>query len=134
MHPTHIAELVREALTLSGCTDEQIGQFDGHSTIELEFIDLPSLNISLLDTGVWFWSSLTQFTSAARSHHAEALLAFLMRGFEPARTEQLQLTEIDGALELRVLLGDDASASAEGMSMAIEAYVERLHLLKDTLR
>jgi hypothetical protein len=134
MHPTHLAQLVRDALAHSGCTDQQIGSFDGHSTIELEFTNLPSLNIAALDSGVWFWSPITELTPSSRGHYADALLTFLMQGFSGARTEQMQLNDIDGVLEVRVLLSDEATSSAEQLADTIEAYIERLDALRDLLR
>jgi hypothetical protein len=134
MHPSHIAQLIREALVHSGCTEAQIGTFDGHSTIELEFVHLPSLNIAVLDSGVWFFSKISEITPDTRRHYADALLGFLMKGFAAARTEQMQINEIDGMLEVRVLLSDDATSSPQSMAAAIEAYIESLDVLRDLLR
>jgi hypothetical protein len=134
MHPDHLAQLVRDALVHSGCSREQIGSFDGHSTIEMELADLPNLNICYLSTGLWFWSPITELGVEARGQRADALLGFLMHGFGPARTEQLQLNDIDGVLELRVLLSDEASANAEQLAAAMEEYIARLTALRDLLR
>lgn len=134
MYAIDIASLVREALVLSGCTEQQVGQFDGHSTIELEFTDLPNLNIAVLDSGAWFWSPVVELSPAAQAHYAPALLNFLMQGFPPARTEQLQLNRIGDMLEVRVLLSEASVASPSAMAEAIEAYVERLDALQDVLR
>ena len=134
MNSLDLATLLREALTLSGCTQEQIGQFDGHSTIELEFTGLPKVNLAVIDTGVWMWSPITPLTPTLRQQRAGAMLDFLLQGFSASRTEQLQLSEVDDVLELRVLLGDAAVADAAAFAAAIEAYIQRLDSLHEALR
>ena len=134
MHSIDIATLLRDALILSGCTAEQIGRFDGHSTIELEFTGLPKVNLAMLESGVWLWSPTVPLTPTLRQQRGSALFEFLLQGFAAARTEQLQLNEVDGVLELRVLLGDAAVADAAAFTAAIEAYVERLESLQEALR
>lgn len=134
MHNLNIAVLLREALVLSGCNEQQIGQFDEHSTIELEFSDLPSLHIVAEQGDVWCWSNLGRFNAQARAHHAEPLLNFLLEGFAFARTGQMQLLVTDDLLEVRVLLSPEALASAAPLAEAIDSYVERLLVLREVLR
>jgi hypothetical protein len=134
MYNLDIAQLLRDALQLSGCTDQQIGQFDGHSTIELELSDLPSLNIAASEAGVWCWSYVAQFSLQSREHYASALLGFLFEGFAHARTEQMQLVFIDDTLELRVLLSEQAVSGPRELADAVDGYVERLIALREMLR
>ncbi|MBD1552383.1 Invasion protein B family [Pseudomonas typographi] len=134
MPPIDIAQLVRDALKASGCNDQQIGSFDGHSTIELEFNGIPSVHIAGLETGVWFWARIAELTPAILQSSAEHLLGFIMHGFGPARTEQLQVADIDGWLELRVLLSDASTGDAESMAQAIEAFVHSIDELQELLR
>ena len=134
MHDLNIADLLREALVLSGCNDQQIGQFDGHSTIELELRDLPSLNIVVEDGEVWCWSNLGPLNSVARAHFALPLLSFLLEGFAYARTGQMQLLVTDDLLEVRVLLSAKALVAAEQLAEAMDSYVERLLALREVLR
>ena len=134
MYNLDIAALLREALAISGCSDQQIGQFDGHSTIELDFRDLPSMNIALTDGDVWCWSKLMDFNPSSCVHFAEPLLNFLMEGFHHARTEQMQLVVVEGMLEVRVLLSEAAVSSGQAFSEAIDAYVSQLERLQGLLR
>ncbi|TKK37729.1 Invasion protein B family [Pseudomonas fluorescens] len=131
MHNIDIASLLREALAYSGCTDQQIGSFDGHSTIELEMNSLPSINIRVMEEGLWFWSPLIEASDMLLAHRSEDLLRFLMEGFTFSRTEQLQLVNTDGTLEVRVLMADSTHVSAESLADAIEAYLEALTTLCD---
>lgn len=134
MHNIDIAQQLREALKLSGCSDQQIGEFDSYSTIELEFTDLPSLNMAVTDDDLWFWSSVGELSPSAYSYCAERLLSFLLEGFSFARTGQLQLLMTGEVLEVRVMLRPDVIASPQEMADAIDGYVERLIALREVLR
>lgn len=134
MHNIDIAPLLREALLISGCSDEQIGSFDGHSTIELEMANLPAINIGLIDSGLWFWSGLIEISDVLLAHRSEDLLRFLMQGCAFARTEQMQLVENNGVLELRVMLADSAYANAEAFAGTVDAYLTALTILCDLVR
>lgn len=134
MNLIDIAPLLREALLISGCTDQQIGSFDGHSTIELHLAGLPSINLGVVDSGLWFWSSLIEASDMLLAHRAEGLLRFLMEGVAFARTEQLQLVENDGMLEVRAMLADAAYADAEALSETVEEYLAALTRLSYLVR
>jgi hypothetical protein len=60
MQDIDIADLLRRALLNKGCSSEQVGRFDGHSNIELELTNLPSLNVEQVEGDVWFWSSVEE--------------------------------------------------------------------------
>ncbi|MBF7141005.1 MULTISPECIES: Invasion protein B family [Pseudomonas] len=134
MPDVDIAQLVRDALLAAGCTPGQIGSFDGHSTIELEFSNLPAVNVSMIEQDVWLWAHVAELTPAIRASAAEPLLNFLMKGFGAARTQQLQLTDVEGVLELRVCLSDNALASPQGMMDALEGFIGAMEELKELLR
>jgi hypothetical protein len=134
MQQLDIASLLREALTLSGCTAQQIGIFDSHSTIELDMMGLPSVNIALIDGDLWFWSRVMESGHALFSHRSEELLRFLLLGFRFARTDQLQLVDVDNMLEVRALLGASVAESPQALADALDAYLESLTLLCDVVR
>lgn len=125
-----IASLLREALEQSGCTAEQISSFDSHSTIELQLVGLPSLNIAVIDNDLWFWSSLIDSGDMLYGHRSEALLRYLMSGFASARTGQLQLTDVEDRLEVRCMLAERCVESAESLAVAIDEYLTCLSQLQ----
>lgn len=129
MYNLDLASLLKEALVIGGCTDQQVGSFDAHSTIELELENLPSVYIGIVDEELWLWSTLIEASDMLLAHRSEGLLRFLMQGFAFARTEQMQLTDSDGMLSVRVLLADAAFASAEAFSDTLEGYVAALMTL-----
>ncbi len=124
-----IADLLRRALQSRGCSQEQVGSFDGHSTIELELSDLPNLNVEQVDDDVWFWSSVAECNSAQLRYCAADLLQWLMPVWPYARTGQMQLAHIDDRLELRVMLGSQALESDESLADALDSFLEQLHTL-----
>ncbi|PXX53982.1 Invasion protein B family protein [Pseudomonas sp. LAMO17WK12:I10] len=134
MQQFDIAGLLRNALELSGCTNEQIGSFDGHSTIELDMVGLPRVNVAMIDDELWFWSPLVESTAMLFTHRSEGLLRFLMQGFRFARNEQLQLIDVGDMLEVRVLLSPQVTQSPQALADALDAYLESLTQLCEVVR
>ncbi|MGK2888122.1 MAG: hypothetical protein ACSLEN_00295 [Candidatus Malihini olakiniferum] len=66
-----IVTLVRDALLHIGVVDKSImSDFDGHSTIALDFDNYPSLLISNVDEQIWIWSQLCDNTPGLLQHKA----------------------------------------------------------------
>ncbi|AZE72347.1 hypothetical protein C4K00_2118 [Pseudomonas synxantha] len=129
-----IGVLVREALEQSGCTGGQIGNFDGYSTIALELDGLPSVYIGSESNDFWIWSELGDFTASQISYCSDALLTELMRPCDYARPRQAQLLNLDGVLELRVLLGEMALSDPQHMATALDQFMESLTNCSEALR
>lgn len=123
MQYRNLDELVKAALLHSGCSTQQIGSFDSHSTIEMEMANSPNINISKVDEDVWLWSSVAETSPALYRHASYALLQFVFKGCEYARTGQVQLSDVEGKLELRLLVGAKALSSAEGFSAALNEFL-----------
>ncbi|WP_017901907.1 hypothetical protein [Pseudomonas asplenii] len=134
MQNMDIAERLRAALLYSGCTDTQLGRFDGHSTIELEMKEQPNICLDVIDGDVWLWSVLAQMTPSTFSYSAKALLRYLLKGNADARTGQLQLFEANGQLEVRLMLGEPALASDQSFAEAIDGFMrdteELCHIIR----
>lgn len=124
MQHMDIAERLRAALLYSGCSEAQLGQFDGHSTIELEMKDQPNICLDVIDGDVWLWSVLAQMSPAVFAYSAEALLRYLFKGNADARTGQLQLFETGGQLEARLMLGEPALGSDQFFAEAIDGFMQ----------
>jgi hypothetical protein len=134
MQHRDIAQMLREALVHSGCSDQQIGNFDGHSTIELELEGLPSIKVGVIEDDVWLWSTLVEWSHSMMAHCSESLLSFLMQGCPFSRTEQMQLVGADNMLEVRVMLSEQALSSPEALAGAIDAYLKSIETLCDLVR
>ena len=133
MSGVDIADLLRRALQCRGCSKEQVGNFDGHSTIELELQNLPNLNVEQVDKDVWFWSSVEECNSAQLRHCAADLLQWLMPVCPYARTGQLQLAQVNDRLELRVMLSSETLDSEESLAEALDLFLESLQALQGIL-
>ncbi|AZF15578.1 MULTISPECIES: hypothetical protein [Pseudomonas] len=129
-----IGVLVRGALEHSGCTGGQIGNFDGYSTIALELDGLPSVYIGSENNDFWIWSELGEFSASQISYCSDALLTELMRPCDYARPRQAQLLNLDGVLELRVLLGEMALGDPQHMAAALDQFLESLTNCSEALR
>jgi len=124
MQNLDIAERLRAALLYSGCTDAQLGRFDSHSTIEMEMKEQPNICVDVIDGDIWLWSVLAQMTPAIFAYSAEALLRYLFKGNADARSGQLQLLEVDGQFEARLMLGELALSSDRSFAEAIDGFMQ----------
>lgn len=121
-----IAALVREALLESGCDPNLLDNFDSHSTIALDFNDLPSIYISCQDEDIWLWSRLAEYNDNIIEQKAPALLEELMRGADFIRGEHFLLSKNEGFLELKALLSPLCLNSGQNFAVALSGFFERL--------
>jgi len=133
MHGIHVADLLRDALAISGCDERQVGNFDSYGTIELKLINLPSLKVGMLDNDLWLWSTLSDAGEMLLSYRSEQLLRFLIQGCAFARTQQMQLIELGEKLEVRVMLAKSAYDSAQALADTIDSYLTALSSLCDVI-
>lgn len=96
-----IAGLLRSALVESGCDEEQIGTFDGNSTIEIECKNGSSIFINESDGEVWLWTRLGEENHYLLMQKSAALLELLMTPFAGASCDQLQLVNDQGYLVMK---------------------------------
>lgn len=117
-----LVELVRGALVESGCDESLISDIDAHSTISLDFDDLPSIYINTIDENVWLWSRLIEYNGNILSINATALLEKIMQGCAHAITGQQQLVSNDGYLELRSMVQPDFLESSNRFAEALDEF------------
>ncbi|MEA9389624.1 SPI-1 type III secretion system chaperone SpaK [Acerihabitans sp. TG2] len=129
-----IATLVREALLDSGCDPNLLSNFDSHSTIALDFNDLPSIYISSQDDDIWLWARIAEFNENILAQRAPVLLNELMQGVEFIRGEQFQLSKNDGYLELKALLNSQCLNSGQNFSVALSGFFERLERFVEVMQ
>ncbi len=129
-----IAALVREALLESGCDPNLLDNFDSHSTIALDFNDLPSIYISSQEEDIWLWSRLAEYNDNILEQRAPALLEELMRGADFIRGEQFLLSKNEGYLELKALLNPQCLSSGQNFAVALSGFFERLERFVEVMQ
>jgi hypothetical protein len=129
MKHVDIAQLLREALLYSGCTDRQLGSFDSHSTIEMQMKDLPNINVGHVEGEVWVWASVMEAGTQHLRHCAADLMQILLQGCPWSRSGQLHLCEVEGQLELRLMSNEQALCDAQHFAQALDHFVAVLEEL-----
>lgn len=129
-----IAQLLRETLLYSGCTDKQLGHFDSHSTIEMQMKDLPDINIGYVEEEVWVWARVVEVGPQLLRHSAADMLQILLQGCPWSRSGQLHLCEVEGQLELRLMSNEKALSDARHFAQALDHFVAVLEELYGILR
>jgi hypothetical protein len=129
-----LAQLVKDALLILGC-DPAMGQgLDSHSTITLDFEDLPSLLISVQDEQVWLWSRVAEYSETVLAHKASDILTLLMQSDDTLIGGHPSLAEGEGYLELRGVLTPAMLENGERMAEALTQFFDRLSALAQLIR
>jgi len=121
-----LPKLVNEALQSLGCDPALIAELDGHSTITLDFDQLPSLLIAQMDEQIWLWSRIAEYSEAVVAHKASEILPELMRSDDSILGGHPSLCEGEGYLELRAILAPNYLESGERFGEALSFFFERL--------
>lgn len=117
-----IVSLIRGALLESGVEESMLGEFDGYSTIALDFDNYPSLLISVVDDQVWIWSNLCENTPGVLQQRLGSVMEKIMEGCSFSITGQLQLATNDGQIELKGMVHPDYLASSTRFAEALDEF------------
>lgn len=122
-----IAQLVCDALKESGCEQSITDTLDSHSTIALDLLDLPSINVSVQDDeDVWLWSLLGEHSEILLTQRGSELLQVLLQGCHFARSGQLQLAVQEGELVLKALVHPNYLKDGQFFSEALNGFFDEL--------
>ncbi|CNF34768.1 hypothetical protein [Yersinia kristensenii] len=117
-----IVALIRGALAESGCDESLLGNFDGHSTIALDFDGYPSILISVVDEHIWIWSHLCENVPSVLRHKFADILEYMMQGCRFALTGQLQLNANEGVIELKGMVHPDYLQSSSRFAETLDEF------------
>ncbi|MBP2168828.1 hypothetical protein J2125_002020 [Erwinia toletana] len=127
-----IATLVRESLRAGGCDASLLNNFDGHSTILLDFDGLSGILISVVDKQVVLWSQLCDYNRHVLSQVADRVLELLMEPVKYSVTGQLQIAREENVTVLKCVLEQDCLNEAmfgdalETFYLSLQKYCEVL--------
>ena len=128
-----ISELVHDTLLAQGCAPGMLEDFDGHSTIALEFNGIPDILVSMVDEQVVIWCRLLEHNAGLLEQCADRLLPMLMEPVFYSVTGQLQLAEdsdytvLKSVLHASCLNPDDFSRVLEEFYQSVEEFMKVLH-------
>lgn len=129
-----LAELVRAALLDLGCDPALMSNFDSHSTIALNFNELPTINIAQQDEQVWLWCRLSEFSEAVLAHRAFELLSELMKPDASFLGGHASLGEDQGDLQLKTLVEPSFLENGERFGKTISAFFDLMVSLTEKLQ
>lgn len=128
-----MGDVVREALLESGCAKELVNDFDGHSTISLNFDNRPSILVSEDNGDIILWAKLCPFNELAIVQNAASIIPFILEGFPYSVTGQLQVMNDEGELVVKAFIRREFYP-AEHFSLALEMFYHQLCALDEKLR
>ncbi|AZF43527.1 hypothetical protein C4J87_3384 [Pseudomonas sp. R1-43-08] len=105
-----------------GVPQEQIGHFDRHSSIVLNFKTISPIMLTAVHHRVWMWSELTTLNGATLNTHAEKLLLALQYPLPSVVTGQAVLGKGLRGYEVKALLDDTCSGSATHLQGALDGF------------
>ncbi|GFN47066.1 SPI-1 type III secretion system chaperone SpaK [Candidatus Regiella insecticola] len=126
-----IAKLVRAALEQQGCNPDLLDNFDGHSTITLDFKDSPSILVSRdeKDEEIWVWARIENVYESAYLQSLEKLSLLQQQqtcDFTPSR--QVQFYFHENILEIKAHIRRGYLEDAEKFSQVLDGF---FHILKE---
>lgn len=128
-----IASLVRESLRSGGCDASLLNNFDGHSTILLDFDDMPGILVSVVDKQVVLWSQLCDHNVHVLSQVADRILELLLEPAKYSVTGQLQIAKEDNTTVLKCVL-EESCLNEAMFGDALETFYLSLRKYCEVLR
>ncbi|MGS0743218.1 InvB/SpaK family type III secretion system chaperone [Glaciimonas sp. GG7] len=146
MTTVDIDVLVRDALLHIGCDAGVIGEFDGHSTIALEFHWSPTIYVSVSGRGngreiesesdgdIYLWCRLSEHCESMVDSCSLALFTEQMKKIPYIRGDHVGLDNNQGNLELKALIDPYYLQSAQLFSEVLEGFLERADTFREIVK
>lgn len=128
-----IAGLVRESLLENGCNESLLHDFDSHSTISLNFDNIPSILVSESEEMVMLWCQLSEQNHHTLSQNAEALLKVLMEPCRFSVSQHAHLAEDADFIVLKCMLKNSALNKTD-FGEALEEFYSTVLQVTEILR
>ncbi|EGY29063.1 InvB [Candidatus Regiella insecticola 5.15] len=123
MENVDIAELVRGALEKQGCDPNLLDNFDGHSTITLDFKDSPSILVSRdEDEQIWVWARIENVYESAYQQSLEKLSLQQQQGCDFTPSRQVQFYFHDNILEIKAHVREKYLENAEKFAQVLDGF------------
>ena len=104
-----LGSLVRDALIKQGVPDRLLHDFDSHSTIAIEMIEGPAINITLVADRLFIWSFIP-ISEELLIDHSRSIIPVITTAIEHVETGHLTLGKCNDGFELKALINPLALA------------------------
>ncbi|WP_299490088.1 hypothetical protein [uncultured Shewanella sp.] len=125
-----LESLVEQALISLECPAEQLTGFRDHSSIHLEFENLPDITISIENDRLWLWSAFSELTSTLITQQAAELLSLLQQPIPNIELDQAVLVQANQGYELKALVDPSCLHIASNLGMIIEYFYQKVDGIK----
>ncbi|MGL9751684.1 MAG: SPI-1 type III secretion system chaperone SpaK [Symbiopectobacterium sp.] len=119
---------------ISGVYESIHSDFNGHSTITLDFENYPSLLISNVDGQIWIWSQLSENTPGLLQHKSAQIQEKIMEGCHFAMTGQLQIAINNDTIELKGLVHPDYLTDSASFADAMDEFFQLQEAFLEVIR
>jgi|GEM_PF-3091440 len=122
-----LSSLVRDALVELNVPAGILNNFDSHSTITIDIVDKPSINISLVDDRVFIWTFIS-ISEELLIHNARRIIPVITTAMEHVETGSLVLGKGNDGFELKALINPIALAESK-LSQIINHFYNALKII-----
>ena len=126
-----ISSTLRATLLTIGISKENIGAFDLHSSIEINFKTISPIIFTVENDKVWMWSQLKSHFNV--DVHAQKLLGLLQHALPWVVTGQAVFGKGRAGYEIKALLAVDCIVSPEKMQGALNGFYRLMVSIDNTL-
>lgn len=129
----NIGDLIRDTLREQGCDETLINDFDGHSTISLDFSTIPSILISEVDDSIFMWTRLAEHRPNILQQCSASILEMLMEPTAYSITGNFHLCEDDGFTVLKMVVKPSLMNTTD-LSDTLEEFYRKTESFMEVLR
>lgn len=122
MTNTDISETLRATLVDFGVSEQRLGEFDQHSSLELNFKNIGPIFIAVKSNMIWMWSELRVLNGSNIKFHAGTLIDLLQHALPGVVTGQVVLGKGDESYEVKALLEEECARSPDKLSLALDEF------------
>lgn len=115
-------EILLSSLNYLGASQDLLGEFDLHSTIELEMDSDTTLFLSEINGHIWIWAKADCINAYNINTHSDFILSILTAVHPYLLTEQYILGIVNDSYQFKGLLSEDTLSSAENLAFALESF------------
>lgn len=133
MTNTDVSEVLRATLINFGVSEQRLGEFDRHSSLELNFKNISPIFIVVKSNMIWMWSELRVLNGSNIKFHAGTLIDLLQHALPGVVTGQVVLGKGAEFYEVKALLEEECVRSLDKLSLALDEFYSLLTSIHEKL-
>lgn len=121
-----VATLVRNTLSMLGCDQQRVSDFDNHSTITLSFFRTPDINILEIDGNIWLHSIFDFRDFDEITSRSDEIIKIMMTPYEWSLSRSIGLTAANEQIEQLAVINPEYLNGRNNLCEALQDFYQHL--------